>query len=404
MNRTDLVLPYPTTKLPLPARAFVAMLSRLQSGSLTLVDPQGQVGHFGQMGAEPRAELHVHDWRAAGAILRQGDIGFAESYRQHWVDTPDLLALFNLALANEAVMTQAVNGSWWALLLKRLAHLLLRDNNRRGSRRNISAHYDLGNDFYALWLDPTMSYSSALFSSPEQDMVSAQHAKYDRILDQLGAQAGQTILEVGCGWGGFAERAAQRGIRVHGITLSTEQLAFAQARMARLGLDELVQLSLTDYRDVQQSYDHIVSIEMIEAVGERWWPTYFAMLRRCLKPGGRIVIQAIDIHDSQFESYRAGTDFIQQYIFPGGMLPSPTRFVQETRQVGLLVRAEIDFALDYAETLLRWRQRFEAVLDDVRALGFDDAFIRIWRMYFVYCEAGFRAGRTGVKQWTLEAA
>ncbi|GLR13322.1 cyclopropane-fatty-acyl-phospholipid synthase [Chitinimonas prasina] len=402
MNRNDLVLPYRTEGLPLGARLFVGMLKKLSTGSLTLVDPQGQVAHFGMLGACPHAELKVHDWRAATAILRQGDIGFAESYKQGWVDSSDMLALFTLALRNEAAMSQAVNGRWWALLLKRLTHLVLRDNNRRGSRRNISAHYDLGNPFYQLWLDPSMSYSAALFQhGSEQTLEAAQWAKYDRILDQLNAVPGQTVLEIGCGWGGFAERAAQRGLKVHGVTLSTEQLAWAQARMERLGLSEQVNLTLTDYRDIEGQFDHIVSIEMVEAVGERWWPTYFAKLASLRKPGGRVVIQSIDIVDERFESYRSGTDFIQQYIFPGGMLPSPQRFEAQARAAGLLVLDQLEFGLDYAATLRLWRMRFEEALETVRAQGYDEAFIRLWRMYFIYCEAGFREGRTGVRQWTL---
>ncbi|MDN3577313.1 cyclopropane-fatty-acyl-phospholipid synthase family protein [Chitinimonas viridis] len=402
MNRNDLALPYRTEGLPLGARLFVGMLQKLSTGSLTLVDPQGQVAHFGMLGACPHAELQVHDWRAATAILRQGDIGFAESYKQGWVDSSDMLALFTLALRNEAAMSQAVNGRWWALLLKRLAHLVLRDNNRRGSRRNISAHYDLGNPFYQLWLDPSMSYSAALFQpGAEQTLEAAQWAKYDRILDQLNAAPGQTVLEIGCGWGGFAERAAQRGLKVHGVTLSTEQLAWAQARMARLGLSEQVSLTLTDYRDIEGQFDHIVSIEMVEAVGERWWPTYFGKLASLRKPGGRVVIQSIDIVDERFESYRSGTDFIQQYIFPGGMLPSPQRFEAQARAAGLLVLDQLEFGLDYAATLRLWRMRFEEALETVRAQGYDEAFIRLWRMYFIYCEAGFREGRTGVRQWTL---
>ncbi|GAB3249383.1 class I SAM-dependent methyltransferase [Chitinimonas naiadis] len=402
MNRSDLAMPYPTTGLSPWSRMLIAMLNRLASGSLTFIDPAGQVAHFGTLGAEPHAELHLHDWRAASQILRHGDIGFAEAYRQNWLDTPDMLALFELALKNEAALDAAVNGRWWSLLLKRLSHLILRDNNRRGSRRNISAHYDLGNAFYALWLDPSMSYSSALFDEQAgQDMEAAQRAKYDRILNQLGATPGQTILEIGCGWGGFAERAARRGLNVHGITLSTEQLNWARQRMADNGLDAQVTLSLTDYRDLTGQYDHIVSIEMIEAVGERWWPSYFATLKRCLKPGGKVAIQAIDIADETYPSYRRSTDFIQQYIFPGGMLPSPDILARRASDAGFQVRDRFDFAADYATTLRYWRDRFEAALDQVRAQGYDEGFIRLWRMYFVYCEAGFRAGRTGVKQWIL---
>jgi cyclopropane-fatty-acyl-phospholipid synthase len=388
-------------ELPLTARAFVNMLGRLKVGSLTLVDPQGRSMLFGKQGQWPHAQLQVHDWRCASAIMRQGDIGFAESYRQQWVDCPDLLSLFRLALQNEdAVAT--VHGAWWALLIKRLAHWVFRDNSKKGSRRNIVAHYDLGNDFYKLWLDPTMSYSSAIFKDGmDGDLVQAQYAKYDRLIDAVGAQAGDHVLEIGCGWGGLAERAAQRGIKVTGITLSDEQLAWAQARMQRLGLSDLVDLSICDYRDVQGQYDHIISIEMFEAVGLRHWPGFFNVVRRRLKPGGCAAIQSIDIADDRFETYVNGTDFIQQYVFPGGMLPSPARFAQLAQDAGMQVKDRYSFGLDYAETLNRWMQQFDARLEPVNELGFDESFVRIWRMYLAYCEAGFREQRTDVKQWLL---
>jgi cyclopropane-fatty-acyl-phospholipid synthase len=312
-----------------------------------------------------------------------------------------LLTLFRLAIQNEDAAA-TVHGTWWALLFKRLAHWVFRDNNRKGSRRNILAHYDLGNSFYELWLDPSMSYSAAIFKDGvDSDLEHAQHAKYDRLLDLIQARPGQHILEIGCGWGGFAERAARRGLKVTGITLSDEQLAWAQARMQRQGLSEQVTLSICDYRDVQGQFDHIVSIEMFEAVGLRHWPGFFSMVKRSLKPGGQAAIQTIDIADEQFETYVRSTDFIQQYIFPGGMLPSPSRFRELAQNAKLSVVDEFSFGLDYAETLNRWLQQFEAKLQDVRELGFDESFVRIWRMYLAYCEAGFREQRTDVKQWLL---
>lgn len=402
MKSTDLALPYTVKDVPFSARLFIRMLEKLSVGSLSFVDPAGRIASFGQMGAEPHATLRLNDWRACGLILRQGDIGFAEAYKQGWVDSNDLLALFTVALRNEAQIDEAINGRWWALIIKRLTHLLLRDNNRSGSRKNIHAHYDIGNDFYRLWLDPSMSYSAAIFDGDaNRDLEAAQWAKYDRILDELNARPGQTVLEIGCGWGGFAERAARRGLQVFGVTLSTEQLAFAQERMRLEGLEERVTLSLTDYRDITGQFDHVVSIEMFEAVGERWWPTYFKKVAECLKPGGRAVIQSITIADHRFEQYSGATDFIQQYVFPGGMLPSPARFVQETAQTGLQLTSRKDFGIDYAITLKLWRDIFESRLDAVRACGLDEAFIRIWRMYYVYCEAGFRERRTDVSQFTL---
>jgi cyclopropane-fatty-acyl-phospholipid synthase len=405
MNANDYSLNALSLKqLPWAARAFVSMLSRMEVGSLTLTHPDGRTQLFGRQGEWPHAQLQVHDWRVAGLIMRQGDIGFAEAYRQQWVDTPDLLGLFRLALRNEHCVA-SVQGSWWALLLKRLAHWVLRDNNRRGSRRNILAHYDLGNDFYKLWLDPSMSYSAAIFKDhSSDDLTEAQHAKYDRMLDLLEARPGQTLLEIGCGWGGLAERAAMRGLQVTGITLSDAQLAWAKARIEAAGLSERVTLSICDYRDVQGTFDHIVSIEMFEAVGMRHWSGFFDMVKRSLKPGGRATIQTIDIADAQFASYLSSTDFIQQYIFPGGMLPSPSRFAQVAQSVGLQEQDRFSFGLDYAETLNRWAQQFEAHLAQIRAQGFDESFIRIWRMYLAYCEAGFREQRTDVKQWLFTHA
>ena len=390
--------------LPWSAKLFIKLLRRLSQGSLTLIDPQGTELVLGAAGQSPHAHLKILDWRAAGLILRQGDVGFAQALRNGWLDTPDMLALFTLALRNQSVAA-AIDGHWWALLFKRLKHWVLRDNSRRGSRRNIISHYDLGNDFYELWLDPSMTYSAAFFAGDMTlDLQTAQHRKYDRILDQLDIKAGQLILEVGCGWGGFAQRAAERGARVVGITLSDAQLEFAQARMRQFGLDHLVDIVLLDYRDVTEKFDHVVSIEMFEAVGLLHWPSYFQMLARACKSEGRIVVQTIDIQDEHFESYRTGTDFIQQFIFPGGMLPSPTRFAHECSRAGLVVASSQSLGLDYAETLKRWTQKFEAQVGAVRDQGFDDAFIRIWRMYLSYCEAGFRVGRTDVKQWTLHVA
>ncbi|MDN3988014.1 SAM-dependent methyltransferase [Zwartia vadi] len=393
-------------KTPWAGKLLVNLLSRISHGSLKLIDPAGIEMMLGQNASDPErlvdhAELKICDWRAASLILRQGDVGFAESLRRGWVDSPDLVALFTLAIRNDQI-SEAVNGHWWALLLKRLSHWVLKDNSRAGSRRNILSHYDVGNNFYRLWLDPSMTYSSALFQGDlSQELERAQEAKYDRILDQIQAQAGQTILEVGCGWGGFAERAARRGLKVVGITLSDAQLEWANQRMHDAGLSDRVSLRLQDYRDVHEQFDHIVSIEMFEAVGLLHWPGYFQMLARCLKPTGRVVVQTIDIAEDHFDAYRRGTDFIQQYIFPGGMLPSPSRFKKESESSGLRVLEILSFGQDYAETLKRWAQRFEASLQQIREQGYDEAFIRIWRMYLAYCEVGFRQSRTDVKQWTL---
>ena len=387
---------------PAAARVFLHMLSHLRVGHLQVITPWGQVLLFGAGRDQPGAVLQINDWRACARILRGGDIGFAEALRDDWIHTPDLTALLRLAIRNESAVPRMVWGQRVATVWYRLKHWL-RPNTRAGSRRNIHAHYDIGNPFYQLWLDETWTYSSALFRGDfSLNLADAQQAKYARIFSSLGLQAGQRVLEIGCGWGGFAEFAAQRGVHVHGITISPAQLAHAQQRISAAGLDEWVTLELCDYRDLRQQYDAVVSIEMFEAVGEQFWDGYFNVVQQRLVPGGRALIQSITIADDRFEQYRANTDFIQQFVFPGGMLPSPQRFVRHAQRCGLSVRDQLFFGRDYAETLRRWQQRFVARLDDVRGQGYDDAFIRIWRMYLSYCEAGFDEGRIDVAHFLLQ--
>jgi cyclopropane-fatty-acyl-phospholipid synthase len=297
---------------------------------------------------------------------------------------------------------KAIYGHWWGQMLYRLRHFL-RANTRTGSRRNIEAHYDLGNAFYRLWLDDSMTYSSALLADgPDRPLAVAQTAKYERVLERLGARPGDSILEIGCGWGGFAAHAAaSRRCSVHGITLSHEQLDWARSRARREGLEDCARFELRDYRDTTGTYDHVVSLEMYEAVGERYWPAYFRTIRDRLKPGGKAVIQAITIDDQLFDRYRRGTDFIQQYVFPGGMLASPQVLRREVERAGLGINDAFGFGSDYAETLRRWRIRFNKVIPEVRALGFDERFVRLWNFYLAYCEAGFRARSTDVFQVEL---
>jgi cyclopropane-fatty-acyl-phospholipid synthase len=293
------------------------------------------------------------------------------------------------ALHNEALIKDLLNGSSLLRFINRLFHLG-KANSKRGSRKNISYHYDLGNEFYATWLDRTFTYSSALFNSPEDSLEQAQLNKYRRICEMLNLQPGEKVLEVGCGWGGFAELAAREyGANVYGITLSKEQLAFAESRIKTAGLEQQVKLELIDYRDVQGSYDHIVSIEMFEAVGEENWPTYFAMLKERLKPEGRAVLQIISIDNKRFDAYRKRTDFIQRYIFPGGMLPSPQRLREEISQANLTLEGEQLFGHDYAKTLHIWREQFENAWPTINKQGFDERFKRMWIFYLTYCEAGF---------------
>lgn len=391
----------PLSAEPAAARWLFRLLGQLRCGKVTLHCPDGRMLEFSGAQPGPHATLTLADWRVCNDIISRGDIGLAEAYIAGRAATDDLTQLLLLAALNERAIEDAIHGRWWATMAYRLRHWL-RPNTRAGSRKNIHAHYDLGNDFYRLWLDPTMTYSSALFEGDSaRSLADAQSAKYARILRALDAQPGQHILEVGCGWGGFAEHAARAGCRVTGITISEAQLAYAQRRIAAAGLQDLVELKLQDYRDLEGRFDHVVSIEMFEAVGERYWPGYFGMLRDRLSPGGRAVVQTITIAEAKFERYRTGTDFIQQYIFPGGMLPSPQRFSAEASARGLTVQGMHAFGLDYAETLRRWHQMFDYVTPDVKSQGFDDRFIRTWRFYLAYCEAGFRARATDVMQAVL---
>jgi cyclopropane-fatty-acyl-phospholipid synthase len=385
---------------PRSARIALSMLERLAHGTLRMRLPDGSVRSFGE--GAPEAELSISSWTVFDEVLRRGDIGFAQAWIDgHW-DSEHLDQVLGLMVANRAHLEVAIYGTWWGQLFDRIRHLFNR-NTRSGSRRNISAHYDLGNDFYKLWLDPSMTYSSALFEgSEDRSLEAAQQAKNRRMLAELGLAPGQSLLEIGCGWGGMAEAASARGLAVTGLTLSREQRDFAIERLERIGADR-AQILLKDYRDETGQYDGIVSVEMFEAVGEAWWPAYFQCLRRCLKPGARAVIQTIVIADPLFERYRRGTDFIQQYVFPGGMLPSPSRFEALARKAGLAVKARLAFGHDYAKTLSIWRSRFLSVLPQVREQGFDRRFIRTWDFYLAYCEAAFRHASTDVLQYTLEA-
>ncbi|GAB2879541.1 cyclopropane-fatty-acyl-phospholipid synthase family protein [Paraburkholderia jirisanensis] len=394
---------YDASDAPVFGRVFLSLLGRMRVGHLVLTTPRGEQRVFGDPHAQPGAQLVLHDWRACRAILKAGDIGFAEAYRARWVDTPDMVALLRLAIRNEAALPRTVSGSVPARLFYGLRHWL-RPNTRSGSQRNVHAHYDLGNPFYALWLDPTMTYSSAWFDGDaNRSLEDAQAAKYQRIVDMLGLRPGMRVLEVGCGWGGFALHAARQGIRVHGITISAAQHEWARERVAQAGLGDFATIELRDYRDLRGIYDAVVSIEMFEAVGERYWHTYFSALKRLLKPGASALIQSITMDDARVAQYRTSSDFIREYIFPGGMLPGPKRFCAAAKRANMTPVASLSFGLDYARTLQCWSERFEANIDAVRALGFDDVFIRTWRLYFAYCEAGFAERRTDVRQFVVTA-
>jgi len=398
----------PPARLPLAARLMLTMLRRIEHGQLTVHFPDGReetiVGRF----TGPHAVLNINDPSFARRVLVGSDVAFAEAYMADQWNSPDLAALLTLLARNGDAFGKAYYSRGLSDWLFRLRHLL-RANTRRQARRNIEAHYDLGNDFYRLWLDETMTYSAGLFAGePSRDLPEAQNAKYDRILAQLDAPAGGHLLEIGCGWGGFAERAARRGYRVTCVTLSPSQRAYAIERIARAGLADRVRIALCDYRDIARTFperfDGIASIEMFEAVGQQFWPAYFTAVERALAPGARAAIQVITVDDRRFERYARTSDFIQQYIFPGGMLPSPERFMAQARKAGLGTIGRYEFGADYAETLRRWLAVFDARIDAVRAQGFDERFIRMWRFYLAYCIAGFSTGSITVGQYTLAAA
>jgi cyclopropane-fatty-acyl-phospholipid synthase len=338
-------------------------------------------------------------------VLSHGDIGFAESYiRGEW-NTPDLKAILELAIRNRTILEKAIYGSWYGSILYRIRHWL-RDNSKNGSRKNIHAHYDLGNAFYTLWLDPTMSYSSAWFSEGEkQSLADAQRAKIRRILQSLDTKPSDHVLEIGCGWGGVMEEALRNNIAITGLTLSTEQKVFAEDRLQKIQsqIEQVkpFEVRLQDYRDCQEQFEGIASVEMFEAVGEKHWPEYFQTIAKCLKTGGKACIQTIVIAEELFERYRHNTDFIQQYVFPGGMLPSRVSFKESAAKAGLQIEGEFAFGADYAKTLCLWRDNFNQKLDEVRHLGFDETFIRLWNFYLMYCAAGFAERNIDVVQFTL---
>ena len=396
-------------RMPPSAHLVVRMLDRLSVGSLSVRFPDGRSQRYGD--GAPHGEIVLHNWKVCDAALRSGDIGFGETYIAGDWTSPDLPALLDVMVANRRAIEAVIYGTWWGRILYRVKHLANR-NSRTGSRRNIHAHYDIGNAFYALWLDESMTYSSACFAdgrlaaeaSPRDDFAMlprAQAAKYDRVMAQLDLQPGARVLEIGCGWGGFARAASARGAHVTGVTLSEGQFAWAREHTAA-STDGGPAFQLRDYRSIVGRYDAIVSIEMFEAVGERYWPSYFECLVRCLPSGGRATIQTITIADELFDDYRRGSDFIQQYVFPGGMLPTATLFRSMAEQAGFDVIDQHAFGQDYARTLAAWLWCFDQQEAAVRELGFDTAFIHTWRFYLAYCIAAFANANTDVVQFTLE--
>ena len=399
----------PTATLPRAPHRFaprVDLLSRLldgriEHGQLIVETPDGRRLAFGtQDAAAPRATWRMNNWAAAWRLLTRGALGLAEGYLEGDWDTPDLRALLRLATINESTLGGAGRGWTWLALGDRLRHRL-RANSKRQARRNIAFHYDLGNAFYAAWLDETMTYSSAVFDGPDDSLESAQGRKYARLAALAGVEDGARVLEIGCGWGGFMQHAAQRGCDVTGISISAEQCRYASDRMAAAGLEDRARVQFRDYRDLEGHWPHIVSIEMFEALGEAYWPCYAERLARHLQHGGGAALQVITIEQARFERYRNNPDFIQRYVFPGGMLPSEPRLVEVLADAGLTVVARHAAGLDYARTLASWRERFDRAWPRIEALGFDARFKRLWHFYLAYCEAGFRAGSIDVVQLGL---
>ncbi len=383
------------------APVFRVAAAGLARGRLDFVLPDGRRFRAEGRAPGPAAEIVALDADIFARLIREGDLGFCEAYVDGGWTTPDLQALMDLVHAGNDDLYDGFPGRGLVRNYERLRHWL-RGNSRSQARRNIAAHYDLGNDFYRLWLDDGMTYSSALFTGGQQSLESAQQAKYAALVDSMGVRPGEHVLEIGCGWGGFAEyAAAERGLRVTGLTLSRAQLDHARARIARAGLSDRVDLRLRDYRDERGSYDGIASIEMFEAVGEAYWPVYFDVLRNRLRPGRNAVLQIITVQDKRFEIYRKGVDFIQKYIFPGGMLPSPSALRREIGRAGLVLSGSREFGASYSQTLRRWNETFQARWQDIARLGFDERFRRMWSLYLTSCAGAFAGGNCDVTQVTL---
>ena len=377
-------------------------MERIQIGKFIIVFPDGSKKEFQGKTPGRTGELIIKDFAAIPKILSSSDIGLAESYRDGLMDSPDMTSLLLLCIENQNALETVFKGNFFGMIYYRIRHLF-RGNSRKGSKKNIQAHYDLGNNFYKLWLDPSMTYSSAIFKHAEESLEEAQKNKYQRIIDTIKPKDTDHILEVGCGWGAFATTVAkQTGCKVTCLTLSKEQHHFASELVKKMDLEHLVTIKICDYRDEVGVYDHIVSIEMIEAVGEEYWEQYFNMIEAKLKPGGKAMLQSIYIVDELFDGYRKSTDFIQQYIFPGGMVLAPQIFKKYSKKNNLVIQDFFHFGLDYAQTLKMWRQEFKTKYEQVKKIGFDESFLRIWDFYYVYCEAGFLSRRIDVAQIVLE--
>src|SRR6056297_1615295 len=389
------------TDLPRYFAPVFETVKKINNGRIDFVLPDGR--RFRAEGANPGpvAEVEIHEPDCFARLVREGDMGFSDAYLERWWSTPDLQALMDFFTMENDDIYEGFPGMGLVRVYERLRHWM-NGNSKRQAKRNISYHYDLGNTFYGLWLDDTMTYSSAYFETGQESLEAAQTRKYAKLVDQMGVQPGDHVLEIGCGWGGFAEYAArERGLKVTGLTISREQMTYAEERIAKAGLGDMVSFKLQDYRDERGTYDGIASIEMFEAVGEKYWPAYFKTVRDRLRPGANATLQIITIADKRWEAYRTGVDFIQKHIFPGGMLPSPSALRQEIERAGLNVVSSIEFGQSYSDTLRRWHETFNARWDDVALHGFDDRFRRMWNFYLTSCAGSFKAGHCDVTQITI---
>ena len=383
------------------ARVF-DVVGKLNSGRVDFILPDGR--RFRAEGSKPGpvAEVTINNPDVFARLVREGDLGFCDAYLDGWWTTPDLQAFMDFIHADNDDIYDGFPGMALVRAWEK-ARFWFQSNTKRQALKNISYHYDLGNDFYSLWLDDTMTYSSALFNTSQESLEKAQIAKYASMVDQMGVKPGDHVLEIGCGWGGFAEYAAkERGLKVTGLTISKEQLDYANKRIKSKGLSDKVNLKLQDYRDETGVYDGVASIEMFEAVGEKYWPVYFDKIKQCLKPGKQATLQIITIQDARWDVYRKSVDFIQKYIFPGGMLPSPSVLRQEIHRAGLSVQHSIEFGKSYSQTLRRWFEVFNNKWDNISAMGFDDRFRRMWNFYLTSCAATFESGNCDVTQITLQ--
>ncbi|OYU39915.1 MAG: SAM-dependent methyltransferase [Pseudorhodobacter sp. PARRP1] len=388
-------------QLPRYFSAVFDQAQKLQKGRLDFTLPDGRRFRVEGKNPGPVAEIAVHDTDLFARLIREGDLGFCEAYVEGGWSSPDLMTFMDLVHEGNAEVYDAFPGMALVRAYERF-RFWLQSNSKRQAKKNIAHHYDLGNDFYQLWLDDTMTYSSAIYRTGQESLETAQAQKYASMVDQMGAKPGDHVLEIGCGWGGFAEYAAkERGLRVTALTISQAQHDFAVARMQRLGLQDKVEIKLQDYRDETGLYDGIASIEMFEAVGERYWPVYFDTVRDRLKPGRNATLQIITVEDSRFETYRKAVDFIQKYIFPGGMLPSPSVLRREAERAGLKVKGSVEFGKSYSLTLRRWYDSFNARWAEAARMGFDDRFRRMWNFYLASCAGTFEGGNCDVTQITL---